>query len=275
MVVRDTVPSAPAYGVSENVSKEAAFAPEQTHPYGAQSQGIVEQSSSRAFHAPLGEFNHQKTYPALPHGGRTSLTQNVAQKFRFDRLQQFCEELDGEVTSNEKKLKTAKKRFAVFENLGYSSSILTAVLGSSGFASALTVIGIPVTAALASCAVFTGVVSGVSSFVAFKKLNPSVKKYNELLVCAKLHKNLLNTIISNALDNDVITDEEFKIALKQMDTFRNEKAIIAKRLTKRFSVSGNARKNVNETQLREQIRNEELKKIADKQEKIKKIMEEE
>ena len=131
-------------------------------------------------------------------------------------------------------------------------SFTVASLGVVTTASALTSVGIVVAVPLGvvrvvRCAVSTGLVA------ASKKIGNKVNKHLRTSLLASVEHNTINTLVSKALDNNSISDAEFKIITHEMEKYRKIKSALHHKFAHDLA---DLEKN------REEVRDEMRKRIA-------------
>ena len=198
------------------------------------------------------EYN--KIYPELlkeaPKDGKTF------------RLQQSCrvlENLEKEAKHYASVRKKYKRCHNLLSRISTSTGTLSFCLSGSGFGIVFSGVGIPLAASLGGLGLICGVVSVISG-EAGKKVSRKVTKHEKTVSVCESKINSLKDIISKALADDMLSDEEFKNILAEMEKYHEMKKDIRhkfqKNKVKKTADSTEAR------QLRRQIHAEMLKKLA-------------
>ena len=143
-------------------------------------------------------------------------------------------------------------------------STLSFCLSGSGVGTAFSGVGLPLAASLGGLGLICGVVSVISG-EAGKKVSRKVTKHEKTVSVCESKINSLKDIISKALADDMLSDEEFNSILAEMDKYHEMKKDIRhkfqKNRVKKTADAGGARPEV-VTELRRQIHAEMLKKLA-------------
>ena len=91
-----------------------------------------------------------------------------------------------------------------------------------GIASHVTVIGIPVGIAGASLTLIFMISTGVNKSL-LRVTKERKKKHNKIITLAKSKLNMIDTLLSSALNDSKITHEEFTNIVTEKDTYENIK----------------------------------------------------
>lgn len=102
---------------------------------------------------------------------------------------------------------------------------LSIALGASGVGLLLSVAAAPVAIGIEVGAGLLGVVGLTCKFI-HKKLMSQAMKHNEIRVLAESKLNTINDLISKALEDDKISDEEFSLILAEVEKFNAMKTDI-------------------------------------------------
>jgi len=177
--------------------------------------------------------------------------------FRMRKINEISTTLQGEVDHYRavaKKYKRAKK----FVNYGAGgTSVLSAVFSSASFGSAISVIGLPATIPLGGVAGgFALVSSGL--IVASKKLDSKIKKHQEIVTLALAKRDTVDSLLSKALTNNNVSDDEFQNIMAEFSQYNVLKAAVRTKLTRKPS-----RRNIDkiEKDIRSEVEREFYKKI--------------
>jgi len=150
------------------------------------------------------------------------------------KINEISATLHGEVDhyrSVAKKYKRTKK----FVNYGAGgTSVLSAVFSSGSFGSAISVIGLPATIPLGGVAGgFALVSSGL--IVASKKLDSKIKKHQEIVTLAITKRDTVDRLLSKALNNNNVSDDEFQNIMAEFSQYNVLKATVRAKLTRKPS----------------------------------------
>ena len=95
-------------------------------------------------------------------------------------------------------------------------------LGAAGVGLLSTIIAAPVVVALESVALCTGVLSMVGKY-ATKKLALKAQKHEKIAVLVEAKLNSISTLISKALNDKTISDQEFSLIISEFSKFQEMK----------------------------------------------------
>ena len=113
------------------------------------------------------------------------------------------------------------------------------------------VVGIPLGAVGGIC----GVIS-VGFGSASKKLSHKVSKHEQTVSLAKAKVNTIHDLVSKALKDNAISDQEFSLILSEVDKFEKLKLEIRQKNRK------DGEKNLNMNQIRTEVRAEIIKELT-------------
>ena len=99
---------------------------------------------------------------------------------------------------------------------------MSASFGTLSIASHVTVIGIPVGIAGASLTLIFMISTGVNKSL-LRVTKERKKKHNKIITLAKSKLNMIDTLLSSALNDSKITHEEFTNIVTEKDTYENIK----------------------------------------------------
>jgi len=195
--------------------------------------------------------NERRIYPSLPK------TMN-AENFRLTEISRIEKEISAEVEHYRLVLKKYKKARKALHYSLVGLGAFTAVLSSGAVAISLTGVGIVVGTPVAGIATLSGAVStGLS--VVNKKLERKVNKHSRIHSLAIAKHGLINLAVSQALNDNRVSDTEFQLITREMQKYRQLKETLR---------SNFARIQTNPIQpdiekIRNQVREEYRKKLAD------------
>ena len=152
-------------------------------------------------------------------------TKDEGKTFRLRRISDIRETLEKELETRGRYRRRYKSAYntAIYLNAGAG---LTSV-GSSivAAATAATGVGIIASAPLGFTAVASGVLSVVSAAVS-KILLKKVEKHQQIKLIASAKLSSGNGLVSRALRDGQISNEEFQIILQEMESYRDHKSQI-------------------------------------------------
>ena len=144
------------------------------------------------------------------------------ESFRLQKINMILSELGAEVKHYDGVRKKYNKTRSVTHAIALSSGTLSALLTSSGIATSLTgpgiVVGIPLSAIGGLC----GIISAVAT-VATKKLTQKVSKHEKTTILCKSKINTISDLISKALHNNRIDENEFALIMAESNKYEQLK----------------------------------------------------
>ena len=181
----------------------------------------------------------EKVYPRVPPSAPVEQSARVQQSEVNDYRLKNIKDVKHELERNSNIRKSLRKRYCnINSSLDYSNYALNTVSCLSGVSS----VSLLSTVALVPVSVVLGGVSagcGVSSVIV-TKLNKKFKhnqdKHRDIYNLCENKLNTINSILSKALENGFISDEEFDLILKEEKHFREMKESIQ---SKRMIVKDN------------------------------------
>jgi len=195
--------------------------------------------------------NERRIYPSLP-------KMMNAENFWLTEISRIEKEISAEVEHYRVVLKKYKKARKALHYSLVGLGAFTAVLSSGAVAISLTGVGIVVGAPVAGIATLSGAVStGLS--VVNKKLERKVNKHSRIHSLAIAKHGSINLAVSQALNDNRVSDTEFQLITREMQKYRQLKETLR---------SNFARIQTNPIQpdiekIRNQVREEYRKKLAD------------
>ena len=182
-----------------------------------------------------------------------------AENFRLTEISRIEKEISDQVEHYRLVLKKYKKaRKAVH----YSAVVLGAVsaaLSSGAFAASLTGVGVIIGAPVAGIAAFAGF-SSTGLTVLSKKLDRKVDKHSRLLSLATAKHDSINCCVSQALNDNTVSDKEFELVTREIAKYRQLKEALRSKFVEKPAASP---PQVDIEKIREQVRQELTKKLVD------------
>ena len=179
----------------------------------------------------------ESIYPDLPTVNSMNLKtepNDSAQSFRLKQIREIREYLQNEAETRGRLRRRYKSAYntAHYVNMGSS---LTAVASSTAAAISLTtVIGTLAALPLGIVAIATGVVGIVSSKIS-KLVLKKTEKHERIKLIAMSKLSSVNDLVSKALTDGKISDEEFHVILNEMESYRDLKSQVRKRIRNELS----------------------------------------
>jgi len=194
-------------------------------------------------------------YPSLP-----EITN--AENFPLTEISRIEKEISAEVEHYRLVLKKYKKARKVLHYSLVGLGAFTAVLSSGAVATSLTGVGIVVGTPVAGIAALSGAVStGLS--VVNKKLERKVNKHSRIHSLAIAKHDSINLAVSQALNDNRVSDTEFQLITREMQKYRQFKEALRSNFARiqTSPIQPDIKKIRN--QVRDQVREEYRTKIAD------------
>ena len=151
------------------------------------------------------------------------------------RLQQSCrvlENLEKEAKHYASVRKKYKRCYNFLSRITTSTGTLSFCLTGSGVGTAFSGVGIPLAASLGGLGLICGVVSVIAG-EAGKKVSRKVTKHEKTVSVCESKINSLKDRISKALADDMLSDEEFKNILAEMEKYHEMKKDIRHKFQKK------------------------------------------
>ena len=187
-------------------------------------------------------------YPGLPNNSDPV-------NFRLQKSSEVLQNLEKEIKHYEDVRKKYNRARGIFTKISVCSGILSVILSASGLGTSLTgfgaIIGVPL-------GVVGGICGGISvGFgAASKRLSNKVSKHEQTASIAKSKLNTINDLVSKALKDNVVSDQEFSIILAELEKFQKLKLEIRQKFRR------DTEKNLNMSQIRREVRSELLKELT-------------
>ena len=188
--------------------------------------------------------NSDSIYPAVP--------RDVGDPQNF-RLRKICDvqtTLDREIDHYRLVQKKYKRLRRIAQGTAFTFGSVATITSSAGLGVSTTGIGVVVGGPLAGIAGIFGLV-GVAAGVVSQKLNGKVSKHEDTMVLAQSKKNTINEPVSKALENGEVSDEEFRLILREQEQYIALKASLRSRAPKNTAKSSAKKREKRRNQLRE------------------------
>ena len=129
-------------------------------------------------------------------------------KYRLDEINKIKEYFDNEIKERKDIIKKLNKYLVSFDYLDKISITLSASFNTLSIASYATVVGLPVGTAGSSLTLIFTISTGINkSLLLITKKRK--KKHNKIITLAKSKLNMIETLLSSALNDSKISQEEF------------------------------------------------------------------
>lgn len=189
-------------------------------------------------------------YPQLSEINSTTaeLPTDSAQQFRLKQIRDIRDQLEGEAETRGRLRRRYKSLYNTAHYVNFGSGLTAVASSTAAVISLSTAVGALASLPLGLVAISTGVISLVSSKVS-KLVLKKVEKHERIKLIALSKLSSVNDLVSKALTDGKVSDTEFEIILAEMESYRNHKSQIRKKVRNELS-----------TEREEEIREEAEKK---------------
>ncbi|KAH3689664.1 hypothetical protein DPMN_015339 [Dreissena polymorpha] len=173
-----------------------------------------------------------KLYPALPavpSAPELIRVEGTAQSYRLQKINEIQKEI---ATERDKRANLSKKyhrAVRVIAGVDNVFVVFSMVLGATGIGVLSTIIAAPIAIAMEGAALGIGLLSIVGSQTN-KKLSIKAEKHEKIKTLADAKLNTISDLISKALADDRISDEEYSLILSELDKFNQMKEEIRSKI---------------------------------------------
>ena len=196
--------------------------------------------------------SYNEIYPQLPESNdQTSSPTGF-------RLQKSCDalnEIKKELNHYEKTRKKYNRVRGIFTKASIGTGAMSVILCGSGVTTSLTGLGVIVGVPLGALGGLCGVLSVCFAF-ASKEISSNVTKHEQTVSLAKAKLNTISDVVSKALKDNKISDQEFSLVLSEVDKFETLKQSIRRKHRKE------GEKWMDISQIRKDIRAELVKELT-------------
>ena len=145
-----------------------------------------------------------------------------ANKYRLDEINKIKMYFDNEIKERKDIIKKLNKYLVSFDYLGKIFITLSASFGTLSIASYTAVVGIPVGIAGSSLTLIFTIGTGINKSL-LKVTKKRKKKHNKIIALAKIKLNMIDTLLSSALNDSKISHEEFTNLINEKNIYENIK----------------------------------------------------
>ena len=143
-------------------------------------------------------------------------------KYRLDEINKIKYYFNNEINERKDIIKKLNKYIVSFDYLKKMFIALSASFGTLSIASHATVIGIPVGISVSSLTLIFTISTGVNKWL-LQVTKKRKKKHNKIITLTKSKLNVINTLLSSALNNSKISHEEFTNIIAEKNMYENMK----------------------------------------------------
>ena len=147
---------------------------------------------------------------------------DTANKYRLDEINKIRDYFNNEIKERKDVIKKLNKYLVSFDYLDKIFIALPASFGTLSIASYASVVGTPAGIAGSSLTLIFTIGAGISKSLlnVTKKIK---KKHNKIIVLAKNKLNMIDTLLSSALNDAEISHEEFTNIINEANIYENIK----------------------------------------------------
>ena len=142
--------------------------------------------------------------------------------YRLNQIDKIKEYLDNEIKERKDIIKKLNKYFVSFNYLDKIFITLSASFGTLSIASHATIAGIPVGIAGSSLTLIFTIGTGINKSL-LQITKKRKKKHNKIIALAKSKLNMIDTLLSSALNDSKISHEEFTNIVAEKNMYENIK----------------------------------------------------
>ena len=143
-------------------------------------------------------------------------------KYRLDEKNKIKEYFDNEIKERKDIIKKLNKYLVSFDYLDKIFIALSASFATLSIASYAAVVGIPVGIAGSSLTLIITISTGINKSL-LKVIKKRKKKHNKIIALAKSKLNMIDILLSSALNDSKISHEEFTNIIDEKNIYENIK----------------------------------------------------
>ena len=173
-------------------------------------------------------YNTESLYPILEERAQSPPPSQLivtGHEYRLRSCRKILENIESDAKHYGSTLKKYTRSRNTFSHLCGATAAASVVLSASGFGTGLTGVGIPVGASLGALGGICGILSMTFAMTS-KKMSKKVAKHVDNVARAKATINSINSVVSKAMRDGVISDEEYKIVVNIDNVYNNRMASI-------------------------------------------------
>ena len=143
-------------------------------------------------------------------------------KYRLNEINKVKDYFNNEINDRKIIINKLNKYILSFDYFDKIFMTLSASFGTSSIAPHTTVVGIPVGIAGYSLTLIFTISTGINKSL-FQLTKKKKKKHNKIMALAKNKLNMINTLLSSALNDSKISHEEFSNIITEKNMYENIK----------------------------------------------------
>ena len=187
-------------------------------------------------------------------------------KHRLDEINKIKEYFDNEIKERKDIIKKLNKYLVSFDYLDKIFITLSASFSTLSIASYATVLGLPVGIAVSSLTLIFTIGTGINKSL-LRVTKKTKKKHNKIIVLAKSNLNMIDTLLSSALNDSKISHKEFTNIITEKNIYENIKKNIkdtaelssSERTAEPSALAGSSLERIEETEIGQNL---EMDKIG-------------
>ena len=148
-----------------------------------------------------------------------------AQNFRLKQIREIRSQLENEAETRGRLRRRYKALYNTVHYIGVGSSLTAIASTTAALVSLSTVIGALPALPLGIVAITTGVIGILSSGIS-KVVLKKTEKHERIKLVALSKLSSVGDLVSRALADEKISDEEFRVILNEMESYREHKSQI-------------------------------------------------
>ena len=148
-----------------------------------------------------------------------------ANKYRLDEINKIRDYFNNEIKERKDIIKKLNKYIVSFDYLDKIFIALSASFGRLSIASYASVVGTPAGTAGSSLTLIFTIGTGISKLL-LKVTKKRKKKHNKIIALAKNKLNMIDTLLSSALNHSEISHEEFSNIITETNIYENIKELM-------------------------------------------------
>ena len=170
----------------------------------------------------LKEYSKMNNIIKLTDKAELSSLERTANKYRVDEINKIRDYFDNEIKERKDIIKKLNKYLVSFDYLDKIFIALSASFGTLSIASYASVVGTPAGIAGSSLTLIFTIGTGISKSL-LNVTKKRKKKHNKITVLAKNKLNMIDTLLSSALNDSEINHEEFTNIINEANIYENIK----------------------------------------------------
>ena len=145
------------------------------------------------------------------------------QSFRLHKINEIQKILESERDTRSHLAKKYQRGINILSGLTYAFEFTSVGLGVAGVTLLTTVVATPVVIAMEGIALGVGGLSAAINLICDKALSSKAKKHYQIMMLAQSKLNTISDHVSKALQDNIVSDEEFTMILSELDKYHQMK----------------------------------------------------